>query len=628
MGESADIPNLLHASSVYLDHNLSNSMPASENVVNADAKPNQPLITQLIKPRRKARNERAERVAAEEAIWVRQKFDLPDTEQLIASFSAALVKSILLQGRIYITSTTICFYTRIFGRTTKETYPFSQLSHVKKRRGGFVANAIKIYFSGNDVLPVVIGSLNHRERAFSIIQERLRELNPDAAGSREGDDVSAVSVGNSNGGESEDRSFDGDEYHPDENANTPFSGDRHQDGSARQSRPPPLQRGRDLNLRVPHSDSSEFSSQRSSDMEPFLQQRQPHNGVVRDRHSVDGPPLVWMTMHDVLDRVYGRAFEKKTERARGVLHAPVKEVFNLLFVSDWLKHYHDSSSNREVTFTDWFRGNDGFMEREVNFKKPLGYKIGPKETRVKETQRYSFTEVGGVIVELEGQNLDAPYGDYFVCESFFELIPQTETKTLLIASIAVHFHKSTVLRGKIESGALAETKIAFQRLYDMASKHIEDHIARVKAQRSGAQKRQTTALPNDMPASPTKKFRSLDDTQFPSGNVISPTPNITPPVAEVNSKIREAIEPQTSTLTTKPSAIQPLESASSRTLRIAAISALLTVCILLVAVLLLLNKMRNDVSALEKIISTLRTRPVLDDAAECVASRCGADGTG
>lgn len=228
------------------------------------------------------------------------------------------------------------------------------------------------------------------------------------------------------------------------------------------------------------------------------------------------PPLVWRSPLDVIDRVYGSAYEKKIERARSVLRTSVREVFNILFIGDWLKQFHESSKNKEVTISDWNRGDDGFMRREVHFKKPLTYKIGPKETRVKETQRYSFTSNGGVLLELEGQNFDAPYGDYFVCESYFELTPQGDgSSTLLVASFAVHFSKRTILKKKIESGALAETNVAYQNLVDMASKRIDDHANENKdlaGRKAHVQKRSQDSFVNHaaLLTSPAKKQRSWD----------------------------------------------------------------------------------------------------------------------
>jgi len=45
-------------------------------------------------------------------LWLRDKFQLEESEKLLESCSAALVRKILLQGRLYVTSRNLIFYWR------------------------------------------------------------------------------------------------------------------------------------------------------------------------------------------------------------------------------------------------------------------------------------------------------------------------------------------------------------------------------------------------------------------------------------------------------------------------------------------------------------------------------------
>lgn len=527
-------------------------------------------------------------------MWVRNKFSLADTEQLFASFSAALVKHIMLQGRIHITTSALCFYAKIFGKVTKESFPYSAIARVKKRRGGFIANAIKIFFADESQQPVVIGSLNHRERAFKLIQSRLRETNPIAAEPTDADEYgSNHSAGNSHSAESEDQSFDDDES----NSNDVHSARRtsHDDALSPRamSRSVPTTPSFGA-ARSPH-DSSDAASQKSSDADE-----------TPEKTRVAKPKLVWRTQPDIVDRVFGKAFDKKTERARGILEAAPKEVFNLIFFGDWLKHYHAAGKNREVTFTEWSRDEDGFMMREVNYRKPLGYKIGPKETRVKEKQRYSFTQAGGAIVEAESHSLDALCGDYFVVELYFELIPQHNgTKTLMITSVAVNFVKSTMLRGKIEAGALAETKVAFQRLCEMTNKAV-DELRAQKRKEEGCRQRTRGKRPADRGVLSTASSKTV--------HVPEPSPlNIGESARVVRS------EDQLETIGVNvPSTVVVKDSESTKWLRIGALVALVVVCVLLFTVMMLLLRMRRDVATLEQLIAQVsRATPTDYPGATC-----------
>eukprot|EP00177_Eucheuma_denticulatum_P003785 GFKZ01006843.1.p1 GENE.GFKZ01006843.1~~GFKZ01006843.1.p1 ORF type:complete len:687 (+),score=86.62 GFKZ01006843.1:360-2420(+) len=616
-----DIPQpaeeaLLKAKSVYLD---SQTWGTTEfDTLQKDAPISEPGAGDTPKPGRRkqkiSKAEKMERIAAEHAVWVRDVFDLPGDEGLVASFSAALVKHILLQGKIHITTSAICFYAKIFGRITKECYPFSTISRVKKRKGGFVANAIKIYFLDPNVPPVVIGSLNQRERAFGVIQGRLKEVNPAAAQPRDGDDnCSATSLQ----GDSEDRSIEDDEYNQDSSSR---GHGRRSDENAHNRVVQatdiiPSGVRKDVNIRPNGSDTaSEPSSRKSSD----------HDVLSRPEltPSDPAPELVWRTPDDIVDASSAHTYAKKTERARSIMSVPVIEAFNVLFVSDWLRHYHDVSNNKDLTMSPWSRNNDGYMTRELTFRRPLGYKIGPKETRVVERQKYSFTSDGGVLIELQGQNLDAPYADYFVAESFFELKPHGDgSTTLFIASIAVHFFKSTILRGKIESGALAETKTAYQRLMNLASARVEEYKA---SRPSSSQKHKRSGeeeIPGlTIPSSPNKKLRSLDNTAVPS----LPEP-LTPSEKTVDAKESRTLGSLVHPAESISGSIEVRDSETTKWLRILGVGALIFVCILLLAVIVLLYKMQNNVTALEKLV----TESVLKGGNQCeAAGSCGAGAVG
>lgn len=622
---SADDPSdFMHAESVHLDSKTSQyitddvcpAQPATSAKLDSD----NPVPATYQKPQKSRREERQLRLAAEQAVWLRSKFDLPPSEQLITSFSAALFRHILLQGRMYITTTTICFYTRIFGKVTKDLFPFSAFSHVKKRRGGLVANAIKIYFLDQTLSPVVIGSLNHREKAFDTIQTRLRHINPAAAEPKEtvhDDDGSAASLGSANA--------DSEEPFPD--PNDLQNGHRHPTQPTLMSRPSALMlnpSGQTTNI-VPTD--PQLTNQRSRDFgssASLSQENSSHSLASHDNHSESEPHLVWQTSADVIGRVAANAFPKKSERTRGILNAPVKTVFNLLFISDWLKQYHEAVSNRDVVFTEWCRGEDGFMSRDVNFRRPIGYKIGPKETRVREKHRYSFTEDGGVIVELSTESLDAPYGNSFVCETFYELNPHNDgSQTLLIASVAVHFVKDlwTMLQGKIESSALAETKKTCQRLLDLATGRIHEHVAEVHIERKSSEvnlnDQERIDVVRSVPRSQDQYRNPSSRKQRISQNEACNTNGSSAIVGTIANHRHDRRSRKVNLEQAMPPAmVQPQgqgmgsggEEVDCGDLNVSkwvalAVVTLIIVCVVLVAVLMLLNRLQHSVHMLEGIVA-------------------------
>lgn len=428
--------------------------------------------------------------------WLREKFpELPPDDFCDSSYSCALFRSILLQGRMYVTCTGLAFYAKIFGRVTKEYIPFAKMRCVRKRGGGFVANAIKVEFLDENIAPVIFGSLSRRERALALITVKLCSANPMACGgSQDGDErgewdadddvtspefrsksvPSQIAVGNAQRMHREGSSPDSVE-----------------DGSSEQFVMDGLERA--FTEGKPSYQSSKGDERiigriasPDASLPSVPQQRgsvERSNSVLNDEVSARGGAIsehkgLWMVDGDVMDRISGQAYSAKVEQARRVLKAPIKRVFDLLFAGSWMLEVHGKNGNTELTETPWARGEDGFMTRTLQFNRALGYRIGPKATRVIETHRYSFTSSGGAILETCGHNLDVPLGDSFRVEGYIELSPSNGGKsTAVVASVAVHFTKSSMLRGKIESGAISETKETYTRLLDLAELKIEAESA-------------------------------------------------------------------------------------------------------------------------------------------------------
>lgn len=470
------IPNIdnnavdfLREESVYIEENYhmqKNSQPINIEELNRQPKSTSSSnnVDNSVKrnsSRIKWHKEKDSRWVAEQTTRMHERFDLSTEDQLLASCSAALLKKILLQGRLYITTHHIFFYTNIFGKVTREAFPYISLAQVEKRRGGLVANAIKLQFADENVSPIIIGSLNHREKVFNLIQERLQALNPTAleAGSA-GAKTTSISARNTLAttlSRPSLQSSASSEIFVHAVVN-PSQEDKIEVGSTET-----------VNL-TSKSQASEASVTTKINLSAPIEQM--HTKEEECLRSV-----VWYTDNDTIGIFLTNSYQKKTERARIVLNAPVREVFNVLYISDWLKEYHQEVQNYDVEMSEWHRDETGRMCRDVLFKRPLSIRLGPKETRVQEKHWISYTEQDSVVIEVEGRSIDVPYSNYFVVHSFFEMSPMNNCRdTLLVASVAVEFSKSTMLQGQIESGALSQTKTAFGKLVTLARQRIDNHL--------------------------------------------------------------------------------------------------------------------------------------------------------
>lgn len=457
---------------------------------------------------------------------LRKEFQLEESEKLLESCSAALVRIILLQGRLYVTTRNIIFYSKIFGYVTRKKWAFHAIKDVRKRRGKFVGNSIKIEFQDLETTPAIFASLYHRNRTISVISSQLSSRNPgflrqsisvldehknkfrslnDKEANEEVEngvvesefdqEVSAKGIEIETGLNFKEEKNSKTMNDTNKNDENPTISDRNEILGEEFGQIAPIN---DIEKNVAFEDEENSTkNDEPSSIQSSEALRSPSHHARKHRRSrslrlsfrnfmtsVDDDidealnSLFWKTKVDPVDTVFGRGYETKMEQARCTFDVPPIFVFNQLFRSDWILTYLSETNNFELRVTDWFRNEEyGVMQREVSFVRPLTHRMGPKQTRVDEKQTYCFTSDGGVLVESEARNLDVPFGDNFWVESYFQLKPTYGgKKTEFIASIAIHFTKRTMLRGAIESATIPETKRSFEKLIELAAKQIEVQV--------------------------------------------------------------------------------------------------------------------------------------------------------
>ena len=102
-----------------------------------------------------------------EARW-RTFFELPETEKLVGDWSAAIIKGIARQGRMYVFTDHICFYSNLFGQKETLCIPFADVIGIDKIVVNLTAG-LKIRLSDKSFK---FGSVYFRQKCF----EQLRQL--------------------------------------------------------------------------------------------------------------------------------------------------------------------------------------------------------------------------------------------------------------------------------------------------------------------------------------------------------------------------------------------------------------------------------------------------------------------
>lgn len=530
---------------------------------------------------------------------------------------------------MYVTCSGLAFYAKIFGRVTKEFIPFARVRCVRKRGGGFVANAIKVEFC--DGAPdIIFGSLNKRERALAFITLKLCAANPMA--------LRANQIEDDDGGSWEEDSVDyRSKSVPPSVAARRMRKDAEDEDETAHPGQEALERAQTDGQFV-HKASTGKEEMRAGMRSQEKEVMGSSDGLPPAARKVakkDTFKGMWRVEDDVVDRLSGQAYGAKVEQARRVLQAPVKKVFDMLFAGDWLLDVNRKNGNTDLTKTPWARGDDGFMTRTFEFSRALGYRIGPKATRVVETHRYSFTSAGGAVFETSGHNLDVPLGDSFRVEGYLELSPTSGgSATTIVASVAVHFTKSSMLKSKIESGAIAETKDTYARLLDLADLKVNTEAAEDAVQPSSNMRRDASFnkrssdnlasmqfRPSVGPDSPTKKYRHH---QRSPSSISRALPGELPPLQIPPLQPAHAA---TGGLPASAATVPHIEAPSGSRLgeiefglRVVVVLLLAVIALLLVICAISLSNLRVDVIRLEKLATLAMEKHEISSAASACAT--------
>lgn len=116
-------------------------------------------------------------------------FNRPPDEELKHSYSCALERSFLYQGRMYVSTSNICFHSNVFAKQMKVVLPFEEVAEIKRSQHAFINPAITIILkagSGGDGVPPLAGpdgrakykfaSFWNRNHAWRALQRAAKEF--------------------------------------------------------------------------------------------------------------------------------------------------------------------------------------------------------------------------------------------------------------------------------------------------------------------------------------------------------------------------------------------------------------------------------------------------------------------
>lgn len=381
-------------------------------------------------------------------------FGLPSHEELVEEYNCALQRKILLQGKMYVFSSYVCFYSNVFGYITKRSLALKDVTSITKAKNVGFPNSIKIVHKGKQMF---FTSFLSREDAFRLIIALWYECSPYARLSGILPASELISMRFSYSGvddqeeqEEQNQANSSSKAHENENGGgnssvnvTPKAHRKTRsnednlnlspsaspsmgspvvelktalsaDGKRKKSRTKQLERRHSISeLNIKSSEILELSeaqqrrkSSRGSSSEGINLGTYDNFSPDDDEPlSGDNDPEVSLRNEVVKSKKNIFLGTIKCESPPGVSSDMdlIREAefpicayhFFATFLSDkssFLKDFHEEQGDKNITFSQWKQMDANFpgYMRNMTFSTPLAFSIGPESTHCDQTQRYSF----------------------------------------------------------------------------------------------------------------------------------------------------------------------------------------------------------------------------------------------
>ncbi|SPO26854.1 related to YSP2 - protein involved in programmed cell death [Ustilago trichophora] len=398
---------------------------------------------------------------------------VPEDDYLIEDYGCALVREILIQGRLYISENHLCFKANIFGWVTNVVLPFSEIISIEKRMTAFVIpNAIQIStlqskhnftsFLSRDAtydLTVNIWKLSHPGVPIAAadqadLSDEYSEIEDDA------DDSAAAAaggtaVGDAKGGDGEQQTKEGGESKP-----------------SKRARLKRKLKGTKTGVRDENLAAVAAAAARSGT--PLIpQSRSPAPGGKRVAHRKTTCPCEEKKEHFtsvVLDTTYPAVPEK---------------IYNLLFTSTFMKEFWtDDQKLMDLQISEWSPSSDNrnLLSRNISYIKPLAGGFGPKQTKCLLTDENLHVDFDNYVVTLTTTRTpDVPSGGSFTIKTKTCITWEgTGNVSRVYVTCQVEWSGRSMLKSIIDKASLDGQKQYYKELDEAVRKYLTDHTSEFK----------------------------------------------------------------------------------------------------------------------------------------------------
>ncbi|CAI5760712.1 unnamed protein product [Candida verbasci] len=391
-----------------------------------------------------------------------KKLDL--TDRLLDDFACALSREILLQGRIYISESYICFNSNLLGWVTNMILEFNDIVKVEKKSiAGLFPNGISIETNNGQVH--TFASFLSRDSTYELMltiwKGKTGKTNEDLTKEDETKiEETANEIEENKEIESYIMSIDGDDE------------------------------GREIEREISNVEVNVVAK---------LVKLKPES-----KYTNKGPDFHLPTSAEY------DANSNEIELIDEIISAPLGIVFDILFGSNtsfqtsFLKT-HDGS---EISEYDEFHPNEDdptIMERKYNYRRNLGYSIGPKSTRCEVTEIIEHLNYSDyIIVTTVTSTPDVPSGNVFQVKTRYIFTWAENNSTNLIVKHFVEWSGKSWMKSVIEKSSLSGSKQIMKEMMEELKKEIEENTYFIDAPNQQQQQIMVPPQPQKKPSNNLK----------------------------------------------------------------------------------------------------------------------------
>ncbi|WFD18808.1 hypothetical protein MCAP1_001019 [Malassezia caprae] len=390
---------------------------------------------------------------------------IPEDDYLIESYSCAMSRDLLIQGRLYVSEAHLAFHSNILGWVTSIVVSFSDVVSIEKRNTAYlIPNAIIVKTLENRY---TFSSLVSRDLTYGMLVNIWRLSAPSAAAQQLADTEATDESDGEAHASDPDQSKEGME-----DASMPDKSVDEGSSSVQGSRPKLTKREKlrhklhaaRLNAKKKGQQEAEADADNElddSDEEVDHDDGQEHPVTSCDWES-KGEHLKEVVMDDTFD-------------------ATPHQLFDLMFVSDFLERFFKENQQlQEVNVGEWNSEDktkdEAEAARKVTYVKALNGPIGPKQTRCVITDEQLHIDFDKFCTTLTTTRTpDVPSGNSFSVQTRMCFTWAENRRVRLYVTCSVEWTGRSMIKSIVDKASIEGQREYFRDLGQMMREHISDH---------------------------------------------------------------------------------------------------------------------------------------------------------